>query len=92
MIEVHNLYYKYEDKLILKGINFKVKEGDFVAVIGHNGSGKTTLIKHFNGLLTPSKGDVLVDKLNTKNNDWENRPGFSTNGVQLLHQKENYPI
>jgi len=71
MIEVKNISYKYEDRFVLKDISLQINEGDFTAIIGHNGSGKTTLIKHLNGLLTPSKGNVLVDNLNTKNNDWE---------------------
>ncbi|MDP7180619.1 MAG: ATP-binding cassette domain-containing protein [Candidatus Woesearchaeota archaeon] len=71
MIQISNISYKYEDALILKDINLNIKEKDFLAIIGHNGSGKTTLIKHINGLLTPLKGTVTVDNLNTKNNDWE---------------------
>lgn len=56
-----------EDKgVALKGIDIEVKKGEFVVIIGHNGSGKSTLAKHFNAILTPSKGDVLVDGMNTK--------------------------
>lgn len=44
----------------LKGINLEIYENEFVAIIGQNGSGKTTLVKHFNGLLRPSKGCVFV--------------------------------
>src|SRR3989338_8094302 len=73
MIEIKDISYKYENELVLRNISLKIKEGDFLAIIGHNGSGKTTLIKHFNGLLTPSKGDVVVDGLNTKKDDWEIR-------------------
>jgi len=71
MIEIKNISYKYEDKLILKNISLQIKEGEFIAIIGHNGSGKTTLIKHINGLLMPLKGEVIVDNLSTKNNEWE---------------------
>lgn len=71
MIEIKNISYKYEDKLTLKNVSLQIKEGDFIAVIGHNGSGKTTLIKHLNGLLMPLKGKVIVDGLNTKDNGWE---------------------
>lgn len=71
MIELNKVSYKYGDKPVLAGISLQIKEGSFMAVIGHNGSGKTTLIKHINGLLSPSTGDVLVDGLNTKENDWE---------------------
>ena len=73
MIEIKDISYKYENEFVLRNISLKIKEGDFLAIIGHNGSGKTTLIKHFNGLLTPSKGDVVVDGLNTKKDDWEIR-------------------
>ncbi|MBI2652286.1 ATP-binding cassette domain-containing protein [Candidatus Woesearchaeota archaeon] len=66
MIEVKNLYFKYDEKFILKNINIEIKEGSFTAIIGANGSGKTTLAKHFNALLLPTKGDVIVDGLNTK--------------------------
>lgn len=70
MIEIKNISYKYDEKYILRNISLKIYEGDFLAIIGHNGSGKTTLIKHMNGLLLPTQGDVIVDNLNTKNNDF----------------------
>ncbi|MBI2576468.1 ATP-binding cassette domain-containing protein [Candidatus Woesearchaeota archaeon] len=73
MIEVKNLCFSYENKEILKDISLTIKEGDFLAVIGHNGSGKTTLSKHLNGLLIPSKGDVAVDGMNTKKGDFSIR-------------------
>ncbi len=46
---------------VLRGINLDIEAGTFTAVIGQNGSGKTTLMKHFNGLLRPASGQVLVD-------------------------------
>ncbi len=45
----------------LKDINLKIYNGDFVGIIGQNGSGKTTLIKHFVGLLKPTKGEVFFN-------------------------------
>lgn len=50
----------------LKGIDLDIYEGEIVAIVGQNGSGKTTLVKHFNGLLTPTSGDVMVHGLHTK--------------------------
>ena len=43
-----------------------MKEGQFIAVLGHNGSGKSTLAKHINAILTPTEGTVWVDGRNTK--------------------------
>ena len=51
---------------VLKNVSFSISPGEYVAIIGHNGSGKSTLSKHFNGLLTPSSGDVWVQGNNTK--------------------------
>ena len=44
----------------LSGIDLKIREGEFVAVLGQNGSGKTTLAKHLNGLLRPTGGEALI--------------------------------
>ena len=45
----------------LKGINLEIREGEFVGIIGHTGSGKSTLVQHFNGLLKPTAGKVIID-------------------------------
>jgi len=67
MIEVKDVHFAYPNGIeALKGISLTIKEGEFIAIMGQNGAGKTTLIKHFNGLLKPTKGDVLVDGINTK--------------------------
>ena len=67
MIEVKNVYFTYPNGVeALKGVSLKIDRGDFVAIMGQNGAGKTTLVKHFNGLLKPTKGDVFVDGVNTR--------------------------
>ncbi|MCS7280070.1 MAG: energy-coupling factor transporter ATPase [Desulfobacterota bacterium] len=67
IIEFRDVSYFYLDSQImaLRNINLTIKEGEFVAIVGSNGSGKTTLAKHANGLLIPSKGQVLVNKKDT---------------------------
>ncbi|MBO8138584.1 MAG: ATP-binding cassette domain-containing protein [Desulfotomaculum sp.] len=55
-----------ENHFILNKINLTIGSGEFLALVGQNGAGKTTLAKHFNGLLKPTSGKVLVDNLNTK--------------------------
>jgi energy-coupling factor transport system ATP-binding protein len=70
IIEVKDLWHIYPGvppTIALSGINLNVYEGEMLAVIGQNGSGKTTLVKHFNGLLKPTKGVVKVFEIDTKN-------------------------
>ena len=68
MIKISNLCYTYENEAtwILEDLNLEIRKGDYVAIIGPNGSGKTTFIRHINGLLMPTRGDVWVDGKNTK--------------------------
>ena len=66
MIETKDIHYSYQNKVeALKGISLTINDGDFVAIMGQNGAGKSTLVKHFNGLLKPSQGKVLVDGVET---------------------------
>jgi energy-coupling factor transport system ATP-binding protein len=66
MIEVENVHFVYPNRVeALKGVSLVIKNGEFVAIMGQNGAGKTTLVKHFNGLLKPSKGIVRVNGVET---------------------------
>lgn len=57
-----NLFHpKYKEFMAVKGINFKIKEGELVGYIGENGAGKSTTIKMLTGLLTPTSGKVTVN-------------------------------
>ncbi len=49
----------------LRDINLRVRQGEYVVVLGHNGSGKSTLARHCNALLTPTSGRVLVAGMDT---------------------------
>jgi energy-coupling factor transport system ATP-binding protein len=61
-IEVEKLWFAYQkEPMVLKGIDLRLCQGEFIAVMGRNASGKTTLVKHFNGLLKPGKVKVLVN-------------------------------
>jgi energy-coupling factor transport system ATP-binding protein len=67
MIEVKDLHFTYSTGIeALRGIKLTIDDGEFLAVMGQNGAGKTTLVKHFNGLLKPTKGEVLVDGVSTR--------------------------
>ena len=52
--------------LAVDGINMEIKAGENVAIVGQNGAGKSTTVKMMNGLLKPTKGDVIVGDMNTK--------------------------
>lgn len=75
IIEFQNVTFRYEgdEGVVLppavKDFSLKIGSGEFVAVLGHNGSGKSTLAKLANGLLLPESGDILVNGMNTKNED-----------------------
>jgi energy-coupling factor transport system ATP-binding protein len=65
-IVIENLWFQYADEIVaLRGINLEIPRGAFVAIVGQNGSGKTTLVKHFNGLLQPTRGRILVNGQDT---------------------------
>lgn len=51
---------------ILKGVDFTIKKGEFIALLGRNGSGKTTFSKQLNAILRPSEGTVTVDEMGTR--------------------------
>src|SRR5512136_1628086 len=66
MIEVENVRFTYPNGVeALKDVSLRINDGEFVAIMGQNGAGKTTLVKHFNGLLKPNQGRVLVDDKET---------------------------
>ena len=76
MIQTEKLIFEYEKRdedgnvigasRAIDGVDIDVKEGQFVAVLGHNGSGKSTFAKHLNAILVPTDGTVWVDGRNTK--------------------------
>jgi energy-coupling factor transport system ATP-binding protein len=62
IIELRDVTYSYSSGInALCGVSLTINKGDFVAIMGENGAGKTTLVKHFNGLLRPKSGNVVVD-------------------------------
>ncbi|MCL2496851.1 MAG: energy-coupling factor transporter ATPase [Clostridiales bacterium] len=67
MIKAEHISFRYgeEAPLVLRDINIEIPSGQWLAIIGANGSGKSTLARHFNGLLLPESGRVLVDGLDT---------------------------
>ena len=67
IISIENLHYTYagDEEETLRGIDLEIARGSFTAVLGHNGSGKSTLAKHLNAILLPTDGRVLIDGMDT---------------------------
>ena len=72
-IEFQNVTFGYSDdsetqkieENVIENMNLKIEKGDFVAVLGHNGCGKSTLAKLCNAILIPQSGKVLIDGIDT---------------------------
>jgi len=87
ILEVSNLSFKYNDghTEILKNINFKIKFGEVVGIIGLSGAGKSTLVSLITGLNIPSKGNIIVDKKNINRNfySWYQNIGYIPQNIYL---------
>ena len=66
ILETQELTYTYSpgtpfEKTAVDHVSLKIEAGEMIGVMGHTGSGKSTLIQHFNGLLRPTSGKILLD-------------------------------
>lgn len=79
IIEVNNISFEYiteEDSFkAIDDLSLNIKEGEFLVIIGHNGSGKSTLSKNLNAILMPTKGNILIDGMDTREEEklWDIR-------------------
>jgi energy-coupling factor transport system ATP-binding protein len=67
IIRIDRLHYSYPSgRVALKNINLEIYRGELAAIMGRNASGKSTLVRHLNGLLKPTRGQVLIDGVDTR--------------------------
>ncbi len=67
ILELQNIFCRYDKEDVLRGISFSIQEGDFVGIIGPNGCGKTTLFRVITKILNPSSGTVIYQDKDIKN-------------------------
>jgi len=63
-LSIKGLHFSYGSSKVLRNVNLDIRDGQIVSVVGPNGSGKSTLIKCIDRILTPSAGEVVVDRRN----------------------------
>ena len=67
-IEINDLHFSYPGGIhALRGVSLTIDSGEQVAIIGQNGAGKTTIVRHFNGLLQPTSGEIRIGDWDTRN-------------------------
>lgn len=90
MLKVQSVYKKFfvgnETIEVLSNINFEVKEGEFVAIIGPSGSGKSTLLGISAGLDKPDSGDVILNGMNISQMDEDSLAKFRSENVGFVFQ------
>ena len=72
MLQARDLRFRYDPErpdYAVDGVSLEVARGEFVAVLGANGCGKSTLAKHFNAILLPESGTVLVEGIDTRSEE-----------------------
>ena len=61
MIELRNVHKRFGKQVVLNGVDFEVREGETVALMGPSGTGKSVLLKTIIGLIQPDSGTIIVD-------------------------------
>ncbi|MBP3222681.1 MAG: ABC transporter ATP-binding protein [Actinomycetaceae bacterium] len=70
-------------KVALQNINFSVRQGETYGLLGANGAGKTTLLRIISGLISPTKGDVLIHGIKSSSKDLRSHIGFCTSELKM---------
>ena len=82
MIELKSVRKRFGEQVVLDGVDFDVREGETVALLGASGTGKSVLLKHINGLIRPDAGRIIVDGLDV--------PSLSRDALAELRTRIGY--
>ena len=96
-LEIKHVFYTYQEgspteSHALQDICLNINEGEFLGIVGHTGSGKSTLIQHLNGLLKPTKGEVLIDGININQKEAKAKRKEVRLKVGLVFQYPEYQL
>ncbi len=93
IIEARNIYKVYNETKVpvnaLNGVDLKIEEGEFTAIVGPSGSGKTTLLNILGGLDLPSKGDIFIEGTNLKDLSSKQLIDFRLHNIGFVFQSYN---
>ncbi len=93
IIEAKNIYKVYNETKVpvnaLNGVDLKIEEGEFTAIVGPSGSGKTTLLNILGGLDLPSKGDIFIEGTNLKDLSSRQLINFRLHNIGFVFQSYN---
>jgi len=92
ILKIENLYCGYDNKIVLKNINFSVNKGDFVGIIGPNASGKTTLFKTICRIITPFKGKIFLFGKDVKSYDYKDYAKKVAFATKITDYSLNYKV
>ena len=87
VIETQHLYKRFGQVTALEDINIKIRQGEFIAIMGASGSGKTTLMNILTGLDTASEGKVILDGVDAAQLDEIGRQRFRAEKIGLVFQQ-----
>ena len=85
-IELKDISFSYSNKIILKDLNFLIEKNSCIGIRGESGAGKSTILNILTGLISPTKGSILIDgkKQNLSTKSWQSKIGFVSQNTHLL--------
>ena len=85
-IELKDVSFSYSNKLILRDLNLLIKKNSCIGIRGESGAGKSTILNILTGLISPTKGKILIDEIeqNLSTKSWQSKIGFVSQNTHLL--------